>query len=162
MPRTIGPAGRRRPHSVLLSVAIAFVAHQCVLQLSSQHPSTSIGVTFASAQNIAGKLASRPNLVEEGSKKKRRFLGGRKAGAGDNDAAEDGEWRIPFLGISVGGRRASGEPPEADSDSSWRWELFLAESRMILVSLVTSALCAGLSLLWLWYSKPGYTEEGGE
>ena len=54
------------------------------------------------------------------------------------------------------------------SSSSWEWDLFLAESRMIFVSVIVSVLCAILP--FLWYSMPGKGifvghdggEEGGE
>ena len=33
-------------------------------------------------------------------------------------------------------------------DVSWKWELFVAESRFILVSVIASIACAIISLVW--------------
>ena len=39
----------------------------------------------------------------------------------------------------------------SNTNQSWKWELFLAESRLILLSIAISALCAILS--WIWYKQ---------
>jgi len=40
-------------------------------------------------------------------------------------------------------------------DVSWKWELFIAESRIILVSVIASIVCAIISLVW--YISTGVT-----
>ena len=98
---------------------------------------------FAAAQNIAGKFAARTTLEQAGSsavkKKKRAFW---KQATDEDSSNTDGE-----------------------STTSWKWELFLAESRMIMISIISSFACAVLS--WIWYSRLGRGkdvagEEGGE
>ena len=37
---------------------------------------------------------------------------------------------------------------DSKDDVSWKWELFIAESRIILVSVIASIACAIISLVW--------------
>jgi hypothetical protein len=129
--------------TLLLLVAVVLIA-----QYDANLPRPSS--IFVSAQT---KFASRAKL-DEGSKKKRKLFGGTRKEEGTLDDGEYTSWWKKRNKV-VGGD---------DNGSSWRWELFLAESRMIIISFVTSVLCAALS--WIWYSRPifkkGAGEEGGE
>ena len=129
--------------TLLLLVAVVLIAqYDANLPLPSS--------IFVSAQT---KFASRAKL-DEGSKKKRKLFGGTRKEEGTLDDGEYTSWWKKRNKV-VGGDNL---------DSSWRWELFLAESRMIIISFITSVLCAALS--WIWYSRPifkkGAGEEGGE
>ena len=116
---------------------------------------------FASAQNGAGKFATRAKLTSTSSKKKRPFWGNRRLEEVANEESDrDGEfddslWRRLWRAFDGG-----------NSSSSWEWDLFLAESRMIIVSIIASVMCAFLP--FIWYSMPGKRisarhdgEEGG-
>ena len=69
-------------------------------------------------------------------------------------------------------KEGGGYNDNKEDDVSWKWELFIAESRIIIVSVIASILCAIISLVW--YISTGVTilqpgvqldkkrEEGGE
>ena len=128
----------------LALMAIALIAPFADLSRHSQRLPLTGTVVFASAQKFAGKFASRTKLEGSSQKKKRKFWGNRSS----KEVKED-----------------DGESYTSNTSSSWKWELFLVESRMIFISCITSVLCAALS--WIWYSRPRSEvkndgEEGGE
>ena len=110
---------------------------------------------FVSAQNVAGKVATRAKLEERGSKKKRRFWGGRNEE--EVAATSDGEYSS-FGGVWT--RRKRVVDANGGDETSWQWDMFLAESRMIFVSVIMSGLCAILS--FVWYSRPQFGMKDGE
>ncbi len=128
----------------------------------------------ASAQNVAGKIASRPKVVGDASlsKKKKGFW--RRGGKVVSPAEEeDGEWCngtlwetfcgiyssweyfwsfawsfAPYIESNDGVERRkskSGKSKGGNGDLSWELELLLAESQMILMALGISILFAILS-----------------
>ena len=115
---------------------------------------------YALAQNVAGKFATRTKLVDESKKKKRSFWGGKTAQQ-EVVNVDDGEY-------TFWSRKRKKEGTNEGDELSWKWELFYAETKMILVSVITSVLCAVLS--WMWYARPKICrddvkkieEEGGE
>ncbi len=133
--------GRRRPSksTLILLIAIAFVSHV------SRDVSSSSAI-FVSAQNVAGKVATRAKLEEQGSKKKRRFWGGTRNEEVDAVATSDGEYSS-FGGV-IWKRRKRVVGVNRGDETSWKWDLFLAESRMIFMSVIMSGLCAILSFIW--------------
>ena len=80
---------------------------------------------YATAQTI-GKFASRAKSTTTTKKKKRSFFGANRKAVTEDNTTDDGEL-------------------------SWSMELFLAETKMIGISIITSILCAVMT--WLWYSK---------
>jgi hypothetical protein len=141
--------GRWHPASSL--VIIASIALLLYADQSSRLDPGGTSV-FVSAQNVAGKFATRAKLTTKTStKKKKRWFGGNRRVeevAANEDAARDGE----FDGSSLW-RRLRSVFDGDDSTSSLEWDLFLAESRMILVSVIVSVLCALVP--FAWYSMPG-------
>ena len=81
--------------------------------------------TPSTAQTI-GKFASRAKSTTTTKKKKRSFFGANREAVTEDNTTDDGEL-------------------------SWSMELFLAETKMIGISIVTSIL--GAIMTWLWYSK---------
>lgn len=132
--------GRWRLLNSSLTLATIALIALCADPSTRTSPSSGSGaILFASAQNIAGKFASRTKLDVDDSnnkkkKKKRRLFGGRGnlKEIADETTLVDGEF----------------------NSTSWKWKLFLAESRMIIISFITSVLCAVLA--WMWYSRPRY------
>jgi hypothetical protein len=134
-------AGRWRPILPLALVAIALITLYANQSSRLDHGGASV---FASAQNVAGKVATRAKLT----KKKRSFWGNHRGEEVVNDdAARDGEFDGSLW------RRMRRVFDRDDSSSSWEWDLFLAESRMIFVSVIVSVLCAFVP--FIWYSIPG-------
>ena len=121
---------------------------------------------YALAQNVAGKLATRTKLVDESKTKKKRSFWGGKTAQQEVANVDDGEYTFWSR------KRRQREQKEGTNEGdelSWRWELFYAETKMIMVSVITSVLCAVLS--WMWYARPTLCgdnvkkkseEEGGE
>ena len=117
---------------------------------------------YALAQNVAGKFATRTKLVDESKKKKRSFWGGKTAQQ-EVVNVDDGEYTFWSRRM-----KKEGSTMNKGDELSWRWELFYAETKMIMVSVITSVLCAVLS--WMWYARPTLRndakkksgEEGGE
>ena len=120
---------------------------------------------YALAQNVAGKLATRTKLVDESKTKKKRSFWGGKTAQQEVVNVDDGEYTFWSR------KRRQREQKEGTNEGdelSWRWELLYAETKMIMVSVVTSVLCAVLS--WMWYARPKMCrddvkksgEEGGE
>jgi len=153
-------AGRWYPTPPSASLVVITLIALYVNQSSRLPPGGSTTV-FASAQNGAGKFATRAKLTSTSSKKKRPFWGNRRLEEVANEESDrDGEfddslWRRLWRAFDGG-----------NSSSSWEWDLFLAESRMIIVSIIASVMCAFLP--FIWYSMPGKRisarhdgEEGG-
>ena len=123
---------------------------------------------YALAQNVAGKLATRTKLVDESKKKKRSLFWGGKTAQQEVANVDDGEYT--FWSRKRKKKEGSTNTNMNKGDElSWRWELFYAETKMIMVSVITSVLCAVLS--WMWYARPTLCgdnvkkksgEEGGE
>ena len=140
-------AGRWYPTPPSASLVVITLIALHVNQSSRLPPGGSTTV-FASAQNGAGKFATRAKLTTTSSKKKKPFWGNRRLEeVANEDADRDGEfdgslWRRLRRAIDGG-----------NGSSSWEWDLFLAESRMILVSIIVSVMCAFLP--FIWYSMPG-------
>ena len=120
---------------------------------------------LAQAQNVAGKLATRTKLVDESKKKKRSLFWGGKTAQQEVANVDDGEYTF----WSRRRRQREKKGTNEGDELSWRWELFYAETKMIMVSVITSVLCAVLS--WMWYARPTLCgdnvkkksgEEGGE
>ena len=120
---------------------------------------------YALAQNVAGKLATRTKLVDESKTKKKRSFWGGKTAQQEVANVDDGEYTF----WSRRRRQREKKGTNEGDELSWRWELFYAETKMIMVSVVTSVLCAVLS--WMWYARPTLCgdnvkkksgEEGGE
>ena len=120
---------------------------------------------FVSAQTA--KFASRSKLLDDESKKKKRsFFGKRTNRQVVREEKRDGEWYSWSKMKDEGG----GGYDSKEDDVSWKWELFIAESRIILVSVIASIACAIISLVWYISSgiilQPGLQidnkEEGGE
>ncbi|KAL7544685.1 hypothetical protein ACHAWF_008054 [Thalassiosira exigua] len=120
-------------------------------------------VLFASAQNVVGKFATRAKVEGSDKKKKGSFWGARKEVVTEN-VVDDGEYTSSGNIWARRRRRSKDEVAKSDVDLSWKWELFLAESYVIWISFMTSAICAALS--WIWYSRPRWVVEeaatGGE
>lgn len=121
---------------------------------------------FVSAQTA--KFASRSKLVDDESNKKRRSFFGKRTTRQVVEEKRDGEW----YSWSKMKKEGGGYNDNKEDDVSWKWELFIAESRIIIVSVIASILCAIISLVW--YISTGVTilqpgvqldkkrEEGGE
>jgi len=104
---------------------------------------------FVSAQTA--KFASRSKLVDDESKKKKKsFFGKRTTRQVVKEEKRDGEW-YSWSKMKDGG----GGYNDSKDDVSWKWELFIAESRIIIVSVVSSIVCAIISLVW--YISTGVT-----
>jgi hypothetical protein len=135
-------AGRRRPTPLFTLVTIAFITLYANQSSQLHQKGTSV---FASAQDVAGKFATRAKLITTTKKKeKNRFFWGNRRGEEESneDVGRDGEfdgslWRR--LRRIVDGDVGS---------SSWEWDMFLAESRIIFLSIIVSILCAFLPFLW--------------
>lgn len=122
---------------------------------------------FVSAQTA--KFASRSKLVDDESKKKKiSFFGKRTTRQVVKEEKRDGEWYSWSRGQTM---KMGGGYNDNEDGISWKWELFVAESRFILVSVIASIVCAILSLVWYTYAgvilQPGIQldkkrEEGGE
>ena len=126
------------------------------------------------AQNVAGKIATRTKLVDDGTttknKKKKRsfsFWGGKTAAQQKVVNVDGGDGEYSFWSRKRN-KKKEGSTNNKGDESSWTWELFYAETKMIIVSVITSVLCAVLS--WIWYARPILCrddvkktgEEGGE
>ena len=139
--------------SLVVITLIALYANQ-----SSRLPCGT--AVFASAQNVAGKIATRAKLTTTSTKKRSFWPNRHREEVANEDAARDGEFDGRLW------RRLRRAFDGGNSSSSWEWDLFVAESRMILVSVIVSVLCAFLP--FTWYSMPGMGisarhngEEGG-
>ena len=108
--------------------------------------STSYVQHFVSAQTA--KFASRSKLVDDESKKKKKrsFFGKRTTRQVVKEEKRDGEWYSWSKMKDEGG----GGYNDKD-DVSWKWELFIAESRIIVVSVIASIVCAIIPLMWYTY-----------
>ena len=97
-----------------------------------------ISSDLVSAQNVAGKLASRSKLtdVSASSTKKRRNPFWRKNVPTKDDEDKDGE--------------------------SWRRNLMLAYSEMVIKSIIFSVVCILGSCLWSWRSQNEYKQVNNE
>jgi hypothetical protein len=95
---------------------------------------------LVSAQNVAGKFAARTKLSDASSskKKKRSFWVSRKNIAVEDEEDKYGECRWTKQGVR----------------KCWWWDLFLAESEMIVKAVGMSVLCAVVS--WLWHLRSQY------
>lgn len=172
LPRLGSRPVRRRhnapPKLLLVIIAIA----------SSVYPSTD-NSHLASAQNLAGKFASRPKIVENSSSKKKW---NRKNT--DQDGEYTTQWGsfmnllegwgsflfyengMSWLGSfswsvvpeSSGGnggssakrkKRGRKDSVQVVVDSAWKRDLFAAEFHMIVLSILSSVVIAMLS--WIWY-----------
>ena len=93
-----------------------------------------ISSDLVSAQNVAGKLASRSKLTDASasSTKKRR--------------------RNPFWRKNV---------PDKDGES-WRRNLILAYSEMVIKSVIFSVVCILVSCIWSWRSQNEYKQVNNE
>ena len=114
---------------------------------------------FVSAQSFA----SRSKLVDDESNKKRRsFFGKRTTRQVVKEEKRDGEW----YSWSRGQTMKMGGGYNDSKDVSWKWELFVAESKIILVSVIASMMCAIISLVWYTFLQPTIQidkkTEGGE
>jgi len=125
---------------------IAFIS-----TISTSYVQNKISPHFVSAQTT--KFASRSKLVDEESKKKKRsFFGKRTTRQVVNEEKRDGEWYSWSRGQTM---KMGGGYNDDKDDVSWKWELFIAESRIILVSVIASIVCAIISLVW--YISTGVT-----
>ena len=156
--RSIRRRYTNKPTLLALIATIAIISTYYVHNLSPQ---------FVSAQTA--KFASRSKLVDdESNKKKRSFFGKRTTRQVVKEEKRDGEWYSWSRGQTM---KMGGGYNDNKDDVSWKWELFVAESRFILVSVIASIVCAILSLVWYTYAgvilQPGIQldkkrEEGGE
>jgi len=101
---------------------------------------TNLSFCLVSAQNVAGKFAARTKLSDASSskKKKRSYWVSRKNIAVEDEEDKYGECRWTKQGVR----------------KCWWWDLFLAESEMIVKAVGMSVLCAVVS--WLWYLRSQY------
>jgi hypothetical protein len=91
---------------------------------------------LVSAQNAAGKLAARTKLADtSASRKKRKPFWWSKKKNVDKEEDKDGECSWTQKGIR----------------KCWWWDLFLADSELIIKSVVMSFLCSAVS--WLWFLR---------
>jgi len=123
----------------------AFVSTIAIIStISTSYVQNKISPHFVSAQTT--KFASRSKLVDEESKKKKRsFFGKRTTRQVVNEEKRDGEWYSWSRGQTM---KMGGGYNDNKDDVSWKWELFIAESRIILVSVIASIACAIISLVW--------------
>lgn len=173
---------------------LALIAFSTILsERDALIPIISLG--GASAQNVAGKIATRPKVVTDASSSKKKKGFWRRGGKVVNPTEQvDGKWCNDtlwdtFCGIYANGeywwsyalsfapyspsydimerrKSKSGKNKGSNGDLSWQWELFLAESQMILMALGISILFALLS--WIVHvqrdkkAQPKNIQENGE
>ena len=110
---------------------------------------------FVSAQSA--KFASRSKLVDDESKKKKKsFFGKRTTRQEVKEEKRDGEW---YSWSKTKNGEGGGYYNDSEDDLSWKWELFIAESRIIIVSVIASIVCAIISLVW--YTSAGVILQPG-